>query len=225
VPLEGGSKGVIICGPGKKEPELLAHLASLGAKLVMLQPGPNGFGAAMLAHEHDAVSLSEALAAKKVKAVVCFEADILPESLKDVAILGCADWRGSHAATSETVFLPTTTWVESDGTSINFEGRAQRFQQAMRAGLPLRGLDPKYYSQSREAGCGTHTDTGETPLHPPRVHRSQIPGGLERDSWKVMAQLLKRLGGEDIDEPLFGKWGKLKDLDPEDGGTRILGLK
>ena len=216
VPLECGSKGVIICGAGKKEPETLAHLASIGSKLVMLQPGPNGFGAALLADEYNAVSLSEALAARKVKGIVCFEADIPLEMLENLAVLGCADSRRTDAVASGSIILPTTTWVESDGTSVNFEGRAQRFQRAMRPGLPLRGLDAKFYGQVSE---------GEAPLHPPRVHRSQVPGGLERDSWRVLAQLIERLGGELIDDPLFGKWSKLKDLDPEGGGERILGLK
>ena len=62
VPFEGGGKGVVVCGAGKKEPELLAHLAMLDVKLVMLQPGPNGFGAALLAMEHGALSLAETIA-------------------------------------------------------------------------------------------------------------------------------------------------------------------
>ena len=83
----------------------------------------------------------------------------------------------------------------------------------MRAGLPLKGLEAKYHCKARE----------ETPpLHPPRVHRKEIPGGLERDAWQVMAQLLERLGGERIDQPLFGRWSVLKDLDPEGGGLRVL---
>jgi NADH-quinone oxidoreductase subunit G len=215
VPLEGGCKGVIICGAGQKEPELLAHLASIGARLVMLQPGPNGFGAALLALEHDAVSLSEALAANKVKGIVCFEADLPSDLPPEVAVLVCADWRNTPCAQNAHVFLPTTTWVESDGTSVNFEGRAQRFERARRAGLPLRGLDAKYYARP----------VGEKPLHPPRVHRSEIPGGEERDAWQIMSQLLEKLGGDHVTEPLSGKWSKLKQLDPEGGGVRILALK
>ena len=214
VPLEGGDRGVVVCGAGRKEPELLAHLASLGAKLVMLQPGPNGFGVALLALEHGALSLSAALAAKKVKGMVCFESDIPAEMLDGVALLGCADWRSSDAAQAATVFLPTTTWIESDGTSINFEGRAQRFQRSLRAGLPLKGLDAKY-----------HSCAGQAPLHPPRVHRAEIPGGAERDCWQLIASLIERLGGAAIAEPLSGKWSTLRDLDPEGGGLRTLGLK
>jgi NADH-quinone oxidoreductase subunit G len=225
VPLEGGTKGVIICGAGEKKPEVLSHLASLGVKLVLLQPGPNGFAAALLSLEHDAISFAEALATKKLKGVVCFEADLPAEMLQDVAVLACADWRTTDLAKKEAVFIPTTTWVESDGTSINFEGRAQRFQRSLRAGLPLKGLAAKYYSRSGEATSNAEPPAANAVLHPPRVHRSEIPGGEERDSWKVMAQLLERLGGERIAEPLFGKWSKLKDLDPEGGGLRILDLE
>ena len=214
VPFEGGSRGVIICGAGKKSPELLAQLASGGAKLVMLQPGANGFGAALLTLEHDAAPLSELLAGGKVRGIVCFEAD-LPEQLPaGVEVLACADWSTKSALLKTPVFLPTTTWAESDGTSINYEGRAQRFQRSRVPGLPLKGLDPKYYGSAAEAVA----------LHPPRAHRTEVPGGAERDAWRVMAQLIERLGGEPVVEPLSGKWGALKDLDPEGEGVRIFGM-
>jgi NADH-quinone oxidoreductase subunit G len=222
VPLEGGSKGVVVCGAGRKEPELLAHLASSGAKLVLLQPGPNGFGVAQLALEQHTLPLSDLLADGKVKAIVCFEADLPADLPQSVAVLGSADWRALQVGNAGSVFLPTTTWVESDGTSINFEGRAQRFQRSMRPGMPLKGLDAKYYCQEREqtASCSTHSESH--PLHPPRVHRALAPGGQELECWKVLARLVERLGGERVSEPLLGKWSKLRDLDPEGGGVRIL---
>ena len=224
VPFEGGNKGVVVCGAGPMAPELLAHLASIGAKLVLLQPGPNGFGVALLALEHGAVPLSEALDARKVRGLVCFEADLDAPLPEGVAILGYADWRLAKAAGADAVFLPTTTWVESDGTSINFEGRAQRFQRSMRGGLPLKGLDAKYYACAGASTTAAAAQPGETPLHPPRVHRLAIPGGQEQDCWRVAAQLMERLAGERIVEPLFGKWANLRDLDPEGGGLRILDL-
>jgi NADH-quinone oxidoreductase subunit G len=214
VQVTAGSKLVIICGAGKKEPELLTRLASSGGRLIMLQPGPNAFAAGMLSIEHDAKSLPELIQSEKVKGIVAFEADVPGDLLQKLTVLGCADWRSGDASREAGVFLPTATWVESDGTSINFEGRAQRFQRSMRPGLPLRGLDPKYYLHDREKGH----------LHPPRVPRAEIPGGEERDCWKIMAQLIEKLGGERITEPLFGKWNKLKDLDPEGGGVRVLDL-
>jgi NADH-quinone oxidoreductase subunit G len=211
VPFEGGGKGVIICGAGKKEPELLAQFASSGAKLVMLQTGPNGMGAGLLALEQHAVPLAELVADGKVQAVVCIEAEIPELLLSGLEVLASADWRSDAAARKAPIFLPTTTWVESDGTSINCEGRAQRFQRTRTAGIPLKGLDSKYYGSATEAVA----------LHPPRVHRSEVPGGAERDAWRVMAQLIERLGGEPVVEPLSGKWRALKELDPEGEGVRV----
>jgi NADH-quinone oxidoreductase subunit G len=190
----------------------------------MLQPGPNGFGAALLAMEHHAVSLSEAIASGAVQGIVCFEADIPAEMLAGVTVLGSADWRLGESAAASAVFVPTTVWAESDGTGVNFEGRAQRFQRAMRPGLPLRGLDAKYYCPT-ETPCGAPGEPGETPLHPPLVHRGDIPGGAERDAWQVISQLGQRFGGDPVTEPLSGRWSILRDLDPEGGGARILDLE
>jgi NADH-quinone oxidoreductase subunit G len=223
VPLQGKSKAVVVCGAAE-DPALLARLAATGAKLALLQPGPNGFGAALLALEQGAVPLSEALAGKKVKGIICVESDIPAQLLEGITTLACADWRATEAAKKGTIFLPTTTWVESEGISVNFEGRAQRFQRAMRGGLPLRGLEAKYYAHTRDGRPADAPEPDPTPPCPPRVHRAEIPGGKEQDAWKVMARLLEKLGGERIDEPLSGKWSKLKDLDPEGGGLRIFGL-
>ena len=223
VPLQGAARGVVVCGPGFKEPELLNRLASTSARLALLQPGPNGFGAALLAREHGAVPLSEALASGKVKGIICFEPDIPSVMLEGRTLLACADWRASEAAQRAAIFLPTTAWVESEGTSVNFEGRAQRFQRVLRSGLPLRGLAAKYYGHTKDGRPAPTAQPETAPPYPPRVHRGEIPGGEEQEAWQVMARLLEKLGGERIDQPLLGKWGKLKDLDPEGGGLRILG--
>ncbi|MBU5635402.1 (2Fe-2S)-binding protein [Geomonas sp. Red69] len=211
VPFEKGGKGVIICGAGKKDPDLLAQIASCGAKLVMLQPGANGFAAGLLAQEHAASPLADLVAARQVRGVVCFEADVPEGLLSGLEVLASADWRRGPVEAKSPIFIPTTTWVESDGTAINYEGRAQRFQRSRLAGLPLKGLDPKYYGNATEA----------VTLHPPRVHREEVPGGAERDAWQVMAQLIARLGGEPVVEPLEGKWSALRSLDPEGEGIRI----
>ena len=158
-----------------------------------------------------------------MKGIVCFEADIPASLLTDVTVLGCADWRRGDGFRSCGVFLPTTVWAESEGTSINFEGRAQRFQRAMGPGLPLRGLEAKYYA--RPCGGPAAVDADEAPLHPPRVHRGESPEGSERDAWRVIAQLSERLGGEPVTEPLSGTWEVLRNLDPEAGGVRLLDLE
>jgi NADH-quinone oxidoreductase subunit G len=218
VGLKGTGKEVIICGAGEKEPELLSQLASLQAKLILLQPGPNGFGAALLALDWHAVPLLDALASKKVKGIVCFEADLPKPWPAEVTILGRADWRACSTDMEGSTFLPTTTWMESTGTSINFEGRAQRFQRSAPSALPLKGLPAKYY--------GSALDTKESaPLHPPRVPSAGIPGSKGRDCWKVIASLIEKLGGERLVEPLSGRWAALGDLDPEGEGVRVLAPK
>jgi NADH-quinone oxidoreductase subunit G len=89
-----------------------------------------------------------------------------------------------------------------DGTFINNEGRAQRFRKVMAPGLPVSGLDPA--------------------LHPPRIHGKLAPGGDLRPAWQVIADVIERLGGDRVAEPLTGRWEKLRDLDPEGEGVRVI---
>jgi NADH-quinone oxidoreductase subunit G len=141
------------------------------------------------------------VATGKVKGVLAFESDIPLELLDGVAMVAMADWRSTEVGKAAQIFLPTTAWVETDGTYVNNEGRAQRFKKVMEPGLPLKGLGPA--------------------LHPPREHRKAPPGGDLLPSWRVIAELIERLGGEKIEEPLSGKWEKLRDLDPEGEGIHI----
>jgi len=172
-----------------------------GVKLACLLGGPNAFGAGLLGREHGAIPFSRAIAGGKVKAVIAVEADIPAELLKGVPFVAAMDWRNTDAVKKARIVLPTTAWVEMDGTYINNEGRAQRFRKVMNPGLPIKGLDP--------AG------------HPPRLHRSMPPGGDLRPAWKVVAGLIERLGGERIVEPLSGQWEKLRGLDPEGEGMLV----
>lgn len=201
LPLGEFSKPVVICGTEQTDLAMIGQAASSGARLVYPLSGPNAFGAALLAAEHETTSLAEALATGKVKAVLAFEADIQPELLDGVVMLAMADWRPTEAGNNAQIFLPTTAWVEMDGTYVNNEGRAQRFKKVMEPGLPLKGLGPA--------------------LHPPRVHRKTAPGGDLLPAWRVIAELITRLGGERIENPLVGKWAKLRDLDPEGEGVRV----
>jgi NADH-quinone oxidoreductase subunit G len=222
VPFKDAARPVVV-GAAAAGPEFVAQVAGTGAKLALLQPGPNGFGVGLLARELGAVSFAEARATGKIKGIICIEADLPAAQLEGVTVLACADWHATETAQRSEIFLPTTSWIESEGTSINFEGRAQRFQRVFRAGLPLRGLDGKYYAESRYGVCASEL-AAAPPQHPPRVHRAAIPGGQEQDAWKVLARLLEKLGGEATDEPLTGKWSRLREMDPEAGGERVFGL-
>jgi len=177
------------------------HLFNGNYKIACLLNGPNAFGAALLSGMHDAISFSEAVATGKVKGVIAVEADIPAELLQGIPVVAALDWRDTGIARAARIFLPTTAWVEMDGTYINNEGRAQRFRKVMNPGLPIKGLDP--------AG------------HPPRVHSATPPGGDPRPAWQVVAGIIERLGGDRIVEPFYGEWEKLRGLDAEGSGILI----
>ena len=193
---------VVICGTKHNHPDTIGMLARAGAKTACLLPGPNASGAALLSGEQGGTSLAAAIATGKVKGMLVVEADIPPELLTGVAFVAAADWLPTAAVRASQIVLPTTAWVEMNGIFVNNEGRAQRFRKVLEPGLPLQGLDPA--------------------LHPPLIHRRKPPGGEVRPAWQVIAALIERLGEERVADPLSGRWAKLRDLDAEGGGTRIL---
>jgi len=173
-----------------------------GAKVALLQNGPNVIGAALLTLEHRGMSLEEALNTGKIRGIVAVEADIPGEWLAGIPLVAACDWRPTGTVAAAHLFLPTTSWLEMDGTFINYEGRAQRFRKVMTPGLPIKGLDKA--------------------LHPPRIHRSVPPGGDLRPAWKVIAELVERLGGDPVETPFTGIWEHLRDLDPEGEGMMAM---
>ena len=201
VPLASASRPVVICGTRHKGMEQIRAAAASGAGLAFILDGPNAFGCALLAVEHGARSLSLAVADRQVKGIISFEADLPDELLEGITVVGAADWRSTGLLARAEVVLPTSAWVEQDGTFVNNEGRAQRYKQVMRPGLPIKGLT--------------------TELHPPRVHRHDAPGGDVLPSWRIIAELVERLGGERITEPLDGHWENLRGLDAEGSGILL----
>ena len=201
-PLGLFEKPVVICGTKNSFPADIVKLTQAGAKLACLLPGPNSFGAALLSREYGSPALDEAVATGKVKGVVAVEVDIPPELLEGVPFVATLDWLPTGLVRRAEIFLPTTAWVEMGGTFINNEGRAQRFKKVMNPGLPVKGLDPA--------------------LLPPRTHRRTPPGGDVRPAWQVIADVIERLGGDRVAEPFAGKWARLRDLDPEDEGVRVI---
>jgi len=191
IPLDSAGRPVIVCNPTTLEGAVTAARLH-GAKLACLLAGPNGFGAALLSRDHGAVSLAQAVAAGKVETIIAVEADIPPELLAKISVVTALDWRNTATIQAARIVLPTTAWVEMDGTFINYEGRAQRFCQVMPPGLPIQGLDPA--------------------LHPPRLHRATAPGSEPRPAWQVVANILEKLGAEGTVEPLPGRWSRLRQL-------------
>jgi NADH-quinone oxidoreductase subunit G len=202
VPLADAKKPVVICSTANI-PERLNETLQLHnhLKLAVMFAGANSYGAAQLALDHGAVSLEHAVATGKIKGIIAVEADIPAHLLDGMPLVAALDWQLTETVQTAQVFLPTTAWVEMDGTFINHEGRAQRFKKVMNPGLPVRGLDP--------AG------------HPPHVHRTVPPGGELQPAWQTVAALIEGLSGEAITVPLAGKWAQLRELDAKGEGVMI----
>ena len=202
VPFADSRTPVVICGTSRKGLDSIRTAALEGVKLAFILDGPNAFGTALLAREQGAVSFPEALSGGTVKGIIALEADLPSELPPEIRVLAAADWMPTHLLERAEIVLPATSWVEMDGTFINNEGRAQRFKQVMQPGLPIKGLTPE--------------------LHPPRIHRHDPPGGDMLPSWRIVSELLKRLGDEQSEEVRFGgKWELLGSLDAESGGIMI----
>ncbi|BCS52973.1 molybdopterin-dependent oxidoreductase [Geobacter sp. SVR] len=195
VPLTEAKRGVVIHRPGTDMPKT----DESAARHAFILNGPNAFGCAVLAREYGAMALSEALASGAVKGILSFEAD-LAELPPGVRVLASVDWQAGSVMQRAEVTLPATAWVEMEGTFVNNEGRAQRFDQVMRPGLPIKGLDPD--------------------RHPPREFGKEAPGGDLRPSWQIISDLLYRLGGE-YRHPLSGCWASLNTLDSSGEGIPI----
>ncbi|MFA7404870.1 MAG: molybdopterin-dependent oxidoreductase, partial [Pelobacteraceae bacterium] len=202
VPLSKAGKPVIICSARYSGPDTVHAVASGAAKIAYLFDCPNDFGCGLLAREQGAVALSTAITEGRIKGIISFEADLPEELLTGISVIGAADWKPSFLLAKAEVFLPTTAWVEQEGTFINHEGRAQRFNKVMNPGLPIKGLDPSG--------------------HPPRVHGTDTPGGDVAPSDSLIAMLIRRMGDTHTNEPLSGAWEKLRGLDAETTGMKML---
>ncbi|MBL0226390.1 MAG: NADH-quinone oxidoreductase subunit NuoG [Geobacteraceae bacterium] len=201
VPLASAVRPLIICGTRHKGLEQIRAAAASSVRLAFILEGPNTWGCAQLAFEHEAQPFSQTVADKRVKGIISLEADLPAEMLDGIRVLGAADWRQTGPLARAEVVLPTCAWVEQDGTFINHEGRAQRFKQVMRPGLPIKGLNREH--------------------HPPRMHRHDAPGGDILPAWQIVAELIKRLGGEQINNPLDAIWAELQGLSAEGPGVLL----
>ena len=108
--------------------------------LIRSDKNPNSHGAALLGLDGDGAAILAAARARQVKCLWVFGHDLLagawPEAETDAALraLPLLIFTGTNAnATSERAHwvLPAAAWVEREGTYTNFEGRVQRFRQAV----------------------------------------------------------------------------------------------
>ncbi len=186
--LRQSKNPVIVCGteivcettPGlAADNTLLLHAAKNRAGLFYLMPGPNAFGAALLSSEDGSLlEVIDAIETGKVKALLLLESDpfrIFPDqerlkqAVEKLELLLVMDYLPSETVRLAQILLPTRTLFEMETCFVNQEGRVQFAPLSHRGGIPI--------SQISAGG------------HPPRLFRSDIPGGEPEPAWVILAQL------------------------------------
>jgi NADH-quinone oxidoreductase subunit G len=202
IPLANAARPVFICGANRSGLDSLQGDELQQVKRSFVLDGPNAFGTSRLAAEYGSVALEDALAGGVIKGLIVLEADTALDLPEDIRILAAADWMPTHLVERAEIVLPVTSWFEMDGTFVNNEGRAQRFKQVMKPGLPIKGLTPE--------------------LHPPRLHRHDAPGGDMLPTWQIIVRLLKQVGDSLYENSALNQqWKLLESLDPEKGGIMM----
>ena len=202
IDLSGAKNPVLLCDECSDLRQLEDTLLRYPhLKFAPLLKAVNSHGAALLTREHGAIALETALADGFIKGVIAVEADIPPALLEGIPFVAALDWRATPAVAAAHIVIPTTSWAEMDGTCINNEGRALRFNRIMNPGLPV-----SYFLSNG---------------HPPHEHRNSPPCGEALPAWQLVAGLVEHLGGERITEPLSGKWECLRTLDAQREGMLI----
>ncbi len=186
--LAASQRPLIVAGTDILPPAAVARAADLAdtlaaagkaAGLFYALPGPNSFGAALLAPAPEGFDeVVEAIENGAVKALIVVENDLsrrypdrgrLERALGQLDLLVVMDCIASAVAPAAHVFLPTTTVYEEDGWFINNEGRAQRACAAIAGGTPI-----------------AQTGQGD---HPPRTFDAAIPENAVRPAANLVAAL------------------------------------
>ena len=192
--LRDSQKPVIVAGTDLLPPSALARTADLAeiliakgkkAGLFYTLPGPNAFGAALVAEAPEGLDrVVAAIEDGQVKALIMVESDLwwrfpdrprLTRALARLDLLVVLDYVTPPTDGMHGVFLPTTTVYETEGFFINNEGRAQRALPALRGGTPI-----------------LQTGKGD---HPPRTFREDIPGDAPRPAGHCINDLLEAATG------------------------------
>ncbi len=165
--------------------------------LFYLLPGPNAFGAALLAGQGDEDPLAP-VETGAVKALLVVEADPfwsypdherLIQALNKLELLVVLDYLPTATAARAQVLLPTLTVFEKEVSHyVNQEGRLQQAQPIYRGGTPIMQVSG-----------------GD---HPPRTFLDFIPGGEPRSGAELLVDLAGALtGATEAPAPRdFWKW-------------------
>jgi NADH-quinone oxidoreductase subunit G len=187
--LKGSRNPVIVCGTDivrDSTPDRAADLALLLLQLkgrpclFFVLPGPNSFGAVLLA-ESPGRSFSDVvqdIEQGKVKALLVVESDPfknfpdrerLERALDRLDLLAAMDYLPTSVVGRAHIVLPTCTVFERGGSFINQEGRVQRVEPVHEGGVPVHQV----------SGGG----------HPPRVFSHEVPGGEIEAAWRTAVEV------------------------------------
>jgi NADH-quinone oxidoreductase subunit G len=194
------------------------------AGLFYLMPGANAFGAALLSSEnHSFMEIVEAIEKGFVKALVLVESDPfsffpdrqrLEQAIHKLDLLLVLDHVHSTSAQIAHILFPTVTLFEAESTFINQEGRIQFSKPVHAGGIPME-----------QVSAGDH---------PPRIFRSDIPGGEPKPAWQILEELadamsmVPKISMSDLwdwlakENPVFAN---LKPSDLPEGVRRIPGQR
>jgi len=149
------------------------------AGLFYLMPGANAFGAALLSSGNRSLTqIIEEIENGSIKALVLLESDPfssfpdqqrLEQAINKLDLFLVLDHINSRSAQLSHILLPTRPLFETESTFINQEGRVQSSKPVHAGGMPIEQIS-----------------AGE---HPPRVFRSDIPGGEPKAAWHILEEL------------------------------------
>jgi NADH-quinone oxidoreductase subunit G len=192
--LRESRRPVVVCGTDVVRvatPALAADYARMlrAAKeqtgLFFVLPGANACGAALVSPDSPSLeTVVDAVEQGSVRALVVVESALftrfpderrLQEALAKLDLLVVVDYVATKTAVRASILLPGQSPYEAGGCFVNQEGRLQRALGVYRGGTPI-----------------LQTGDGD---HPPRLFRSDIPGGEPRPAWEILTDLAGALGG------------------------------
>jgi NADH-quinone oxidoreductase subunit G len=166
----------------------LLHAGKERAGLFFVLPGANAFGAALVSPGGDGLdSIVEAVEAGSVRALLVVESDLfsrfpdekrLDGALRKLDLLVVLDYIPTRTTALASILVPGQTLYEAGGCFVNQEGRVQPALPVYLGGTSIL-----------QTGGGNH---------PPRVFRSDIPGGKPRPVREILAELVGVMGGREV---------------------------
>ena len=120
---------------------LVARHGESDGKLISSDHNPNTTGAKLILDTHDPYARLESIKAAvkegSIKAIVCFNEDLLAEAgfsqadLEQLELLISTNTHANPTASASHIVIPTSGFAEKRGSMVNITGRLQRLNQAI----------------------------------------------------------------------------------------------